>query len=438
MLETLTVTCLTCQERFAVRLEAQPQVVPCTFCGTNVAVPTQAEAARQRAAKALAPVPPVEGYALAESADSPQAKPARRTSAAKHSASGESGKPPVVTLECPTCRELVKATVGPLRGTIPCTFCGVMLSVPDQQTLAGWQAKKIEPRRREEIGEYTAGPAVETIELTDGGVFDKLAEIRQEVAPPPPRWTFFSRVFTFPWQSGVLVRWAYLSVGFTLLLLVLQVLMKIIESASGIASGVAAACFVLPLVWISIMTFSYAAACGLSVLESTAAGLDQVEAWPDPNWKEWMGQMIYLGWIAVIPLGLSYGLALLAGLANIPMRWTFPAAFFLIFPFSLMSAYEAHSIWVPLTLPVLGSLIRWWWTWLTFYFLTSLMAAALALVVAYAAISGNAVLLVGSGPIVAAASLVYFRLFGRLAWRMTARMPKKRKSTKQPDEARAL
>src|SRR5207247_5938981 len=53
---------------------------------------------------------------------------------------------------------------------------------------------------------------------------------------------------------------------------------------------------------VSIMTLSFSAACCLAVLESTAAGLDHVEAWPEPQWKEWMAQLIYLGWIGALPL----------------------------------------------------------------------------------------------------------------------------------------
>ena len=119
------------------------------------------------------------------------------------------------------------------------------------------------------------------------------------------------------------------------------------------STGIAAAFFLLPIIWISLMTFSYAAACCLCVLESTAGGLDRIEGWPDPNWKDWMAQLMYVGWIGAIPLCVSYGLAFLGALQGIPIAWTMPIAFVVIYPISLMSALEANSIWVPLTLSIL-------------------------------------------------------------------------------------
>ena len=110
--------------------------------------------------------------------------------------------------------------------------------------------------------------------------------------------------------------------------------------------------FVLPIIWVSLLTWSYTASCGLALLEPTAAGLDRIEAWPDPQWQEWMAQMLYLGWIGAIPFAVSYGLAVLAGLAGARVEIALPAIFFVLYPISLLSALEANSIWVPLTLPI--------------------------------------------------------------------------------------
>jgi hypothetical protein len=250
-------------------------------------------------------------------------------------------------------------------------------------------------------------------------VFDKLAEVRREVAPPPPRWTFFSGVFTFPWREGVHLRWVYMTVGFTAMALIGLVLKWLAASLAGVGGGVAIAFFTLPIIWVSMMTLSFSAACCLAVLESTAAGLDRVEAWPDPQWKEWMAHMIYLAWIGAIPLAASYGLAQLASLAGAEVRLAFPGLFFILYPISLMSALEANSYWVPLTLPILTSLFRWWWAWLLFYLLSGLLAAGLAAVFIFGIQSSQDLALVALGPLTAAAALIYFRLLGRLAWRMT-------------------
>jgi drug/metabolite transporter (DMT)-like permease len=177
--------------------------------------------------------------------------------------------------------------------------------------------------------------------------------------------------------------------------------------------------FLLPIIWITFLTFSYAAACGLCVLESTAGGLDRIEGWPEPNWKEWMAHLMYVGWIGAIPMGVSYGLGVLANLQGIPLVLSMPVAFFVIYPISLMSALEANSIWVPLTKSILGSLVKWWWCWLMFYLLSGLIAWGLVAAAVFAVNSSNDIVLVALGPLLAAVVLIYSRLLGRLGWRMT-------------------
>ncbi len=402
-----------------VRLAVEPQSVACTFCQSKVPVPSLEQARRQKAAQGLLPVPAVEEYAIAQQPAAWPPKPPSRLSRRETARAESANAAAIVALECPTCHEPIRAKVGLTPGRSPCPYCGVMIAVPDQKTVAGWRAKKVEPRTREEIGEYAAGAPVATLPMRPENVFDKLAEIRREVAPPPPRWTFFSGVFTFPWREGVHARWVYMSVGFTAMALIGIVLKWLVSSLAGFGGGVALAFFTLPIIWVTMMTLSLSAACCLAVLESTAAGLDRVEAWPDPQWKEWMAQMIYLGWIGAIPLAASYGLAQLMSLAGVEVRLALPGFFFLLYPIALMSALEANSYWVPLTLPILMSLFRWWWAWLLFYLLTALLAAGLAAVFIFAIESSQDLLLVALGPLTAAAALIYFRLLGRLAWQMT-------------------
>jgi hypothetical protein len=212
-----------------------------------------------------------------------------------------------------------------------------------------------------------------------------------------------------------------MTVGFTAIALIGIVLKWLAASLAGIGGGVAIAFFTLPIIWVTMMTLSSSAAYCLAVLESTAAGLDKVESWPDPQWKEWMVQMIYLGWVGAIPLAASYGLAELVKLAGAEVRLAFPGFFFILYPIALMSALEANTCWVPLTLPILTSLFRWWWAWLLFYLLTGLVATVLAAVFIFAIHSSQDLLLIALGPLTAAATLIYFRLLGRLAWRMTGK-----------------
>ncbi len=176
-------------------------------------VPSREQVRTQQSLKTNYPAPTVEEYALASPDDAAPAKPARVNPGGKKKQAARDE----VTLECPTCHELVKATVSAQPGRIPCTFCETPLAVPDRQTLAGWQSRKIAPPSAAEVGEYAAAPVHQGPKLRPGGVFDRLAEIRQEAVPLPPTWTFFSGVFQLPWRNDTIIRWAYLSVGFTLI-----------------------------------------------------------------------------------------------------------------------------------------------------------------------------------------------------------------------------
>jgi len=399
--------------------EEEPQVTACTYCATIVRVPSLEQARHRKALLQTFPVPTVEEYDVAQSEPIVPSKPTRRLSRTDADPVEEIDPTSLVTLECPTCHESIRARVEATPGRAPCPYCGAMTSVPDRTTVAGWEVKPIEPPQPLETGEYAAEAPLPTPQIGSGDLFDKLAEIRREVAPPPPRRTFFSGVFTFPWRNDVLSRWSCATAGFTALVVIALVVRWITASFTGISSGVALAFFLMPIVWIGFLTLSYTAACGICILESTAAGLDKIEAWPEPHWKEWMGQLLYLGWIGAIPLVVSFGLAKLAGLAGAPVEWVLAGALFVLFPVALLSSLEANSIWVPLTLPILKSFVRWWWGWLLFYLLTALVAAGLAAIFVFAEESAQEWLLLAIGPLFAAAVFIYFRLLGRLAWRMT-------------------
>lgn len=414
--------CPVCHERFVVHPEDEPQTAACTFCATLVAVPSLEQARQRMAASRTLPCPSAEEYALAPSALVALSKPARRLSRTDTDPVEETDPAALVSLVCPTCHELVRARVEVTPGRAPCPYCGVMISVPDRQTAAGWEVKPVEPRPPAEVGTYAAGVPHLAPEFPSGNLFDKLAEIRREDVPPPPRWTFFSGVFTFPWRKDVVLRWSYAVAGFTAIVIINLVVKEIAASFSGIGSGVALAFFLMPIIWITFFTLSYTAACGLCVLESTAAGLDRIEAWPEPHWKDWMGQLLYLGWIGAIPLVVSYGLARVLGLAGARVEWTVPGILFVLYPIALMSALEANSIWVPLTLPILKSVFQWWWAWSMFYLLTGFLTAGLAAILVYSESSSHEWFLLALGPLGAAAVFIYFRLLGRLAWRMTTKV----------------
>jgi hypothetical protein len=302
-----------------------------------------------------------------------------------------------------------------------------MVLVPARQVLGGWEAPPIRPKDGKAIGTYTAGPVPEVPAMRTS-VFDRMAEIRKEKPVPPPKFAFFSGVFFFPWTGGAVLRWGWMALGFTLLSLMAGG-MYLTSGAVGAAGGgignfgiVGMGFMMLPLVWISVFTFAFSADCFLRVLESTAYGLDQVDAWPEGGWKEWMPNLLYLGWIAALPTALSYGIARLVEWQGLPFWPVMLGVLFVAYPITLMSALEANSVWVPLTGSVIKSLFVVVGAWLTFYFLTGILCAGLWGLVVYGLPFGGFAALVVLGLTLPAVLLIYARLMGRLAWKINRRI----------------
>jgi hypothetical protein len=247
---------------------------------------------------------------------------------------------------------------------------------------------------------------------------DRQTEIRVEVPDPPPRWTFFSGVFSFPWSPGALPRWAYLSCGCIAVGAVGVMTASVASQMSGY-SGVTLAFFALPQIWLTLWTLSFAAACCLRILEDTAAGNNHVREWPEPNWREWAAQFIYVGYLGLIAACLGYGVGWATSDLGGPGRLVGLLAGLSLWPILLLSSLEADNIWAPISGPVLRSLFSEWWAWLLFYGESLvLMGAYVGLLLAGLRWQPLLAILI-TGPLLAALFLIEARLLGRLAWRIS-------------------
>ena len=79
---------------------------------------------------------------------------------------------------------------------------------------------------------------------------------------------------------------------------------------------------------------------------------------PNEHWSKLPDLTVRERWLLAPALVL-----MLVAIARPAAIVTLPSAFFVLYPISLLSALEANTIWVPLTMPILSSLWRWWWCW---------------------------------------------------------------------------
>ena len=230
----------------------------------------------------------------------------------------------------------------------------------------------------------------------------------------PPKWTYFSGVFTFPWQGVNRTRWAAMSFG----LCVTGVLAWQTADDLGLfsrVSGVALMGLFLGIVTIALAlaTFSLCAASLLACIQDTADGHAEPQESSMPEWNQWLFTLLSLTSLWAASAAIGFPLSLIEPIG--------PAACFVssmvVFPILLLSAMEADSFFLPYSPNVLGTLVRYWYGWLMFYLLTTLMFAAWVAAFDAGIRESPYLAMLLSGPVVAAMILIYARLLGRLAWR---------------------
>jgi hypothetical protein len=237
----------------------------------------------------------------------------------------------------------------------------------------------------------------------------KLASVTDE-SPRQPRWPMFSGILTFPFYLHSLGAWMFITLG----LLIFAWLLMFWIAYGALLGGTSARLLGLPTCLAGVLTFGFAASCGLTIIEETSNGWDRFEVSPGIDWKEWiwnLAQIIVLLFQAAM-VGLVVQLVSSSS-SSLPMV----AGTFLAFPLVLLGALAADGAWVPMAIvTVLRSLFQVWWAWGLFYLETGAMALGWTLLTR-AGLVGQSPWLTPlyAAPLLATIILIYARLTGRLA-----------------------
>jgi len=391
------VCCTACGELLGVRIGKKSRTINCPECGVELRLPTLRDVRAAQQAKS----DPVE---LA--AESLSAPPRRKK---------EKGTD-YVTLTCPLCNARLHPTVKQEAQKITCPDCYIEINVPARRDVAESSKEPYEPP---DPGEYALeAPRVMPKRRPQLNLASASREMHREKPPTPPRWTFFTGVFNFPCYRGTVFRWVWISLGFTLCGMLAVLVSRLLMAMGGFAL-VAMGFLLLPLIWFTIWTFSYAAACCMPVLLETAAGGDEVRDWPEPNWREWAMELFYFVWLGMAAGLVAWGVAKLVEMQTGQFWSPFEISWLVSYPFLLLSAMETNSIWRPFSLPLLRTLFSHGRYWLLFYGLTAVLAAFWLVAFEFGRRTAPFLSLLLIGPLSAACVLIYTRLVGRLAWRIT-------------------
>ena len=399
------VVCPICRARLHPRVKRSEYSVKCPDCFVPVRVPPLNDVVaklkeRQRLEKREA----VGTYGLSN----PE-QPAREL-------------PKSVTVVCRQCQARLDPPLQAKPRRIQCPDCHCPLEVPSLEEVRRAELRrKKKQRKRPDVGQYDVGTAPETIRPSTF-YLDKQAEIRREPIPTPPGSTFFSGTFTFPWQPGTRQRWIYMSIGWTAAGLITAFIFTLYASL-GVGSGLGLAFFALPAIWIGFTTAAYTAACFVPIVIETSAGGDRIDGWPDPVWKEWAVQLIYISFILMETMVAAYGVARLTHLLTGWYWWPMVAFTHISFPIILTSSLEANSTFVPLSPAIIRSLFRSARWWLGFYLITGVMFFAFVQLIWGIVWLLPQLAMIVPGPLFAAMILIYARLLGRLGWRASLESP---------------
>jgi DNA-directed RNA polymerase subunit RPC12/RpoP len=244
-------------------------------------------------------------------------------------------------------------------------------------------------------------------------------EIRDDerYAPaPPPRWTFFSGVFGYPWRPQSLLPWTVLSLGIGLFGFFTLMIVNGIQSGSR-EGAVMAGFFALAWFWLSILTGSYAAACVFAVTELTAYNYDDPYDWPEADWRERIWHLLWLGWCLLLAAAVVLGPASMIFDDLQARLLAIAIGVGLLGPILVLSTLETNSL-VPFSGPIWQSVVTQPGPWISFYVLGGLLTAACGIASAWAVSKMGMLAVFVLGPMWAAWVLLYARLLGRLAWRI--------------------
>ena len=236
--------------------------------------------------------------------------------------------------------------------------------------------------------------------------------VRDYDVPDPPKWTFFSGVFTYPWRGVNLSRWTAMSFGLSISGLASFKVLEYLGLMGDLLTNLAVQGLVLGMfaIVITLAVLSFAAASCRAAIQDTADGHDLPQEASLPEWDHWV--FTFLAWLSLWAAAGAIGFPL--SLAIGPAAFLITAT--LLFPILLLSAMESDSYIVPFSPPVLRTLGYFWHGWLMFYLLTTGMFAGWLVAFDFAYPRAPNLTVLFSGPVLAAMMLIYARLLGRVAW----------------------
>lgn len=392
----ITVKCLTCHERHMTIAKPYARKMKCPECEATINVPAydpvEAEF-RKRLAEPRNVDPGVYGISRIEISDVDKI-PEIET----------------VSLKCPQCLTLLTPELRDESWRDTCPDCLEEYRVPARSEIPA----KPKPIPIPDPGQYAPGAVSKPTPLNTH-VFESISQIKQVEVDPPPKWVFFSNVFNYPWTTRAWPKWIWTSIAWSISWVMVTISLQFLMAAG--VGVLVAAMIGLPSFWVVFWTLSYSSACGMTILEGTGSGQVVIDEWPEPDWREWGVNLLYVAFLGLVAQGISLLLEPLAQF--LPAPWLVSLVqVHMIYPIILLSALESGSIFWPVSLPVYHSFWSHGRYWVSYYLLAGLFSSAYVTAVIFSIYVDPILCVLWLGPLTASFLFVHARLLGRLGWRV--------------------
>ena len=326
-------------------------------------------------------------------------------------------------ITCQVCRTRLHVKPTQIGTTIKCPDCysPVTVTGPTKRT-QHWQAA---PGNWDDGEDLVGGPTAMEVVAEKRLAKARAEQDEEEAAERDASAERFTEgLFAFFIDPHALVRLAILTIWFKFAVVLFQSAPQTgySEDTPSIVGQAAGVVFVV-VVGFLLLTFMYAAACGLALVRDTSAGLRKIEHWPGIDFRAWGRDVFFIvnaGIFAALP-GAFLGVAL--GIVGIPTGPLFPAAatFGAMFPPMLLSMFQSKSVFAPFSKEAWNSIARRRDPWKLSYLITTLVIIAGLFALVFCLCSRQLLGLVLGfifGLVCAAALvaliMIYFRTIGRL------------------------
>lgn len=354
-------------------------------------------------------------------------------------------QPKYIAVTCRVCGTLMQATELQVGRSVRCPDCGTPHVVPPKAKPAAVrsvlapdsQTPKLDPAAHpgevpahapsshrlfhEEKREAEYAAALEKSQRTG-----KPMELDSRGRPVLPRFPLVSGILGFPFTAGCWQRWIALTLGLlgSAGLMVDGIPGWLLWNGDAAGAKAAFGGLIETIIGATFLIIWVAAASNffIAIVSHSAVGAKRIEEWPSMNFIGSMGEMLPVIVAVIFGAAPGYMLGRLVGGDWIQLGLFGGCSLLLIFPIVHLSQLAGGATWELIDLGVMSAAFRCPFSMMLFYIQSaSLGAICVAATVALSQI--NLYLLLAAAPLYVGCLIIYARLLGRLAWRLSEKMP---------------